>query len=115
MENFKDDKRRRHFFRTQKSVCKFYVSTNDVRWYEAELYDISASGAKFLCSKVELEHECFIKINILSGMSEFTFKTKATIKRIEGENVYAVAFTDLTKVNQIMLDEILTANNRSFE
>jgi len=48
-------------------------------------------------------------------MSEFTFKTKATIKRIEGENVYAVAFTDLTKVNQIMLDEILTANNRSFE
>ena len=114
MDNFKDDKRRRHFSRTQKSICKFFISVNETRWYEAELYDISASGAKFFCSKLKLEKECFVKIDILSGMSEFTFKTKAEIKRVEGDNIYAVAFTELNKTSEIMLDEILNSNNKFF-
>ena len=114
MDNFKDDKRRRHFYRSQKSLCKFWVSINETRWYEADLYDMSASGAKFFCSKIKLEKECFVKINILSGLSEFTFKTKAEIKRVEGDNIYAVAFTDLSKSTQVMLDEILNANNQIF-
>lgn len=114
MESFKDDKRRRHFYRTQKSICKFFVSTNETRWYEVDVHDLSASGAKFFCSKIKLEKECFVKINILSGLSEFTFKTKAEIKRVEGDNIYAVAFTDLSKSTQVMLDEILNANNKIF-
>jgi len=114
MDNFKDDKRRRHFYRSQKTICNFYVSNNETRWYEVDLHDMSASGAKFFCSKIKLEKECFVKINILSGMSEFTFKTKAEIKRVEGENIYAVAFLDLSKSTQVMIDEILNANNRNF-
>ena len=114
MDNFKDDKRRRHFYRSQKAICTFYVSTNETRWYEAELHDLSASGAKFFCSKIKLEKECFVKINMLSGMSEFTFKTKAEIKRIEGENIYAVAFMDLNNTSKVMLDELLNANNKIF-
>ena len=114
MDNFKEDKRRRHFNRSQKSICKFYVSSNETRWYEADLHDLSASGAKFFCSKLKLEKECFVKINVLSGMSEFTFKTKAEVKRIDGENIYAVAFVEMNKTTQVMLDEILNASNRNY-
>jgi len=115
MDNFKDDKRRRHFYRAQGVICKIYVSNNETRWYEVDLHDISASGAKFFCSSIKLENEFFVKINMLSGMSEFTFKTKAEVRRVEGENVYAVAFKDINKSTQVMIDEIINANNRGFD
>ena len=76
-----DVKKRRHYRRTQLSICKLYVSRNETRWVEAKLEDISAGGTKFYLDKLELnEEEIFIKINVMSGLTEFTFKTKAKIK-----------------------------------
>lgn len=111
-----DVKKRRHYRRTQLSICKLFVSKNETRWIEAKLEDISAGGAKFHVENLELnQDEIFLRIAVLSGLSEFTFKTKASIIRREGNNVYAVKFLDFSPMNQIMLDEIINANNRRFE
>jgi len=111
-----DVKKRRHYRRTQLSICKLYVSRNETRWIEAKLEDISAGGAKFYLENLELtEEEIFIKINVMSGLTEFTFKTKARIIRKEGNNSYAVMFVELSSLNQVMLDEIINANNRRFD
>lgn len=111
-----DVKKRRHYRRTQLSICKLYVSRNETRWIEAKLEDISAGGAKFYLENFELtEDEIFIKINVMSGLTEFTFKTKARIIRKDGNNSYAVMFVELSSLNQVMLDEIINANNRRFD
>ena len=112
MDNFKQDKQRRSFKRTEQVICKFYVSNDNSRWFEVKLIDISASGAKFYSPKLKVEDNCYIKINVLSGMSEFSFKTKSVLRRVEGENTYAVSFEELSKTNQIMLDEIITSANK---
>ena len=109
-------KKRRHYRRTQLSICKLYVSRNETRWIEAKLEDISAGGAKFYLENLELtEEEIFIKINVMSGLTEFTFKTKAKIIRKDGNNSYAVMFVELSSLNQVMLDEIINANTRRFD
>lgn len=108
-------KTRRNYRRTQLPMCKFYVSKNGTKWIEAKLEDISAGGAKFFVENLELkQEEIFIKLITMSGLSEFTFKTKAVIKRIDGNN-YAVKFVEFSEANKIMLDEIINANNRRFE
>ncbi|MBQ7668433.1 MAG: PilZ domain-containing protein [Clostridia bacterium] len=109
--NYKEDKARRSFKRTEQVICKFYVSNDNSRWFEVKLHDISASGAKFYSPKLKVEDVCYIKVNVLSGMSEFSFKTKASLKRIEGENTYAVEFEEMSNTNQIMLDEIINKAN----
>ena len=111
-----DAQKRRHFRRTQLSICRLYVSKNGTRWIEAKLEDISAGGAKFYVENMVLENEdIFLKVTVMSGLSEFTFKTKAKIKRKDGNNMYAVKFVEFSELNQIMLDEIINANNRRFE
>lgn len=109
-------KKRRHFRRTQLSICKLHVSKNGTRWIEAKLEDISAGGAKFYLENFDLDNpQIFLRITVLSGLSEFTFKTKATLRRREGMNIYAVKFVEFSELNQIMLDEIINANNRRFD
>ncbi|MBE5812712.1 MAG: PilZ domain-containing protein [Clostridiales bacterium] len=111
-----DIKKRRHYRRTQLSICKLYISKNEIRWIEAKLEDISAGGAKFYLENFDLtEEEIFIKINVMSGLTEFTFKTKARIIRRDSNNSYAVMFVELSSLNQVMLDEIINANNRRFD
>jgi c-di-GMP-binding flagellar brake protein YcgR len=111
-----DKKKRRHFRRTQLSICKLYVSKNGTRWISAKLEDISAGGAKFYIENMVLQQtEIYLKITVLSGLSEFTFKTKAKIIRKEGNNIYAVKFVEFSDLNRVMLDEIINANNRRFE
>jgi len=111
-----EKKKRRHFRRTQLAICKVYVSKNGMRWIEAKLEDISAGGAKFYIENLDLtQDEIHLKINVLSGLSEFTFKTKAKLIRQEGNNVYAVQFVEFSELNRVMLDEIINANNKRFE
>lgn len=111
-----DKKKRRHFRRTQLSICRLYISKNGTRWVEAKLDDISAGGAKFHVENFNLDEEkIYLKINVLSGLSEFTFKTEARIIRKDGNNIYAVKFVEFSELNQVMLDEIINANNRRFE
>ena len=108
--------KRRHYRRTQLSICKLFVSKNDTRWIEARLEDISAGGAKFYIENLDLStEEIFIKITVMSGLTEFSFKTKARVVRKDGNNSYAVMFVELSSLNQVMLDEIINANNRRFE
>lgn len=109
-------KKRRHYRRTQLSICKLQVSDNGIRWQKAEIEDLSAGGVKFYLENADFQNsEIFLKIEVLSGLSEFTFKTKAVIVRKDGTNTYAVKFIDFNKLNQIMLDEIINANNRRFD
>ena len=64
--------------------------------------------------RVKEDKDIFIKIDVMSGFSEFVFKTKVkVIRKEEKENkdVFAMEFLDLSKINQIMLDEILTSEN----
>lgn len=111
-----DKKKRRHFRRTQLSICRLYVSKNGTRWVEAKLEDISAGGARFHIENFALsEEKVYLKINVLSGLSEFTFKTEAKIIRKEGNSIYAVKFVQFNEINQVILDEIINANNRRFE
>ena len=111
-----DVKKRRHYRRTQLSICKLHVSNNGTRWILAQLEDISAGGAKFYLENANLEHEdVFLKVTVMSGLTEFSFKTKARIIRKDGNNTYAVKFTEFNPLNQIMLDEIINANNRRFD
>ena len=63
-----DVKKRRHYRRTQLSICKLYVSKNDTRWIEAKLEDISAGGAKFYLENLVLDQEeIFIKKILLAA------------------------------------------------
>lgn len=111
-----ETKKRRHYRRTQLSICKIYISVNGTKWVKAGLEDISAGGAKFYLENVELgKEEIFVKVTVMSGLSEFTFKTKAIIRRREGNNIYAVKFVEFSELNKVMLDEIINANNRRFE
>jgi len=117
MDNsYKENKSRRAFGRTDKAVCKLYVSKGAEKWTEVYAVNISAGGTKFISRLVELNEgdEIFVRIDLLSGMSEFVFKTRAKISRKENAETYAVEFLDLSKANQVMLDEIVHANNRKF-
>jgi len=117
MENdYKNNKSRRSFGRTDKVICKLYVSKGAERWTEVYAVNISAGGTKFISRNIELQEKdiIFVRIDVLSGFSEFVFKTKAKISRKEGNETYAVEFLDMSKTNQIMLDEIIHANNKKF-
>lgn len=109
-------KKRRHYRRTQLSICRLQVSANGAKWRKADLEDLSAGGVKFHLDGAQFESsEIYLKIDVMSGLSEFTFKTKATIVRRDGANIYAVKFVEFSKLNQVMLDEIINASNRRFD
>ena len=74
----------------------------------------SINPRKWICVGVDEKDIIFVRIDVLSGFSEFVFKTKAKISRKEGNETYAVEFLDMSKTNQIMLDEIIHANNQKF-
>ncbi len=114
--NYKTNKSRRSFGRTDKVICKLYVSKGAEKWTEVYAVNISAGGTKFISRNIMLEENdvIFVRIDVLSGFSEFVFKTKAKIGRKEGNETYAVEFLDMSKTNQIMLDEIIHANNKKF-
>jgi len=117
MDNsYKENKSRRAFGRTDKAVCKLYVSKGAEKWTEVYAVNISAGGTKFISRLVQLNEgdEIFVRIDLLSGMSEFVFKTRAKISRKENDETYAVQFLDLSRANEVMLDEIVNANNRKF-
>ena len=117
MENdYKNNKSRRSFGRTDKVICKLYVSKGAEKWTEVYAVNISAGGTKFISRNIMLEEgdTIFVRVDLLSGLSEFVFKTKAKIKRKEGQETYAVEFIEMSKANQIMLDEIINANNKKF-
>lgn len=114
--DYRNNKSRRSFGRTDKVMCKLYVSKGAERWTEVYAVNISAGGTKFISRNIILEEGdiIFIRVDVLSGLSEFVFKTKARIRRKENAETYAVEFLDMNKSNQIMLDEIINANNRRF-
>ncbi len=114
--DYKTNKSRRSFGRTDKVICKLYVSKGAEKWTEVYAANISAGGTKFISRNIMLEENdvIFVRIDVLSGFSEFVFKTKAKISRKEGNETYAVEFLDMSKTNQIMLDEIIHANNKKF-
>ena len=116
MEDYKNNKSRRSFGRTDKVLCKLYVSKGAEKWTEVYAVNISAGGTKFISRNIELQENdiIFVRVDVLSGFSEFVFKTKARISRKEGNETYAVEFLDMSKTNQIMLDEIVHANNKKF-
>lgn len=114
--DYRNNKSRRSFGRTDKVICKLYVSKGAEKWTEVYAVNISAGGTKFISRNIELQENdvIFVRIDVLSGFSEFVFKTKAKISRKEGTETYAVEFLDMSKTNQIMLDEIIHANNKKF-
>lgn len=116
MEDYKSNKSRRTFGRTEKAICKLYVSKGAEKWTEVYPVNISAGGTKFSSRNIILEEndEIFIRIDVLSGLSEFVFKTRAKISRKENGETYAVEFTEMSKTNQIMLDEVINANDKRF-
>jgi len=117
MEDYKSNKSRRSFGRTDKVICKLYISKGAEKWTEVYAVNISAGGTKFISRNIVLEESdiIFVRVDVLSGFSEFVFKTKAKISRKEGNETYAVEFLEMSKTNQIMLDEIIHANNKKFE
>ena len=117
MDNsYKENKSRRMYGRTDKAICKLYVSKGAEKWTEVYAVNISAGGTKFISRLVQLNEgeEIFVRIDLLSGLSEFVFKTRAKIARKENEETYAVQFLDLSKTNEVMIDEIVRANNKRF-
>lgn len=119
MKHFEEDKKRRKYKRTESSICRAYVSHNQTTWREVEIGDVSAGGIRIIAEKgrVKEDKDIFIKIDVMSGFSEFVFKTKVKIIRKEekeNKDIFAMEFTDLSKINQIMLDEILTSENMKY-
>ena len=119
MKHFEEDKKRRKYKRIESSICKAYISQNQTTWREVEIGDVSAGGIRIIVEKgrIKEDKDIFIKIDVMSGFSEFSFKTKVKIVRKEGKenkDIYALEFIDLSKINQIMLDEILTSENMKY-
>jgi len=101
---------KRKYKRWSNPFCKALVSENGMLWAHCDVADISAGGLKFNGGKCfAMGQLLYFRLVIYSGYSEFSIALSAQI--VHGKEMhYGVKFLDITKHQQIELDEIITAS-----
>jgi c-di-GMP-binding flagellar brake protein YcgR len=115
MQHFYEDKKRRAYKRSEYLTGKVYISKDEKKWHEVRVNNISAGGASLIIQEniaIDEKEEFYIKIEIMSTISKFDFKSKAKIVRKEGKHTYAVKFVNLKQSDQVTLAELINFNNK---
>lgn len=104
-----DFSERREYKRWYSPLCKALVSEDRTIWVQCDVSDISAGGLRFNGGKCfAIGQNIFFKLTIYSSCSEFTMSLKAQVMHSK-ELSHGVKFLDISKHQQIQLDEIITA------
>lgn len=102
---------RRIHQRCKNLICKVYMSTNQRRWDEVELCNISAGGLKFSSKHIyEVNAHLYFNLYIYNMLSEFIIRVEGHIIRVEkygGGYDYGVSFFNFNRYQQIQLDELI--------
>ena len=97
------------------------VSLDGETWHDAQVFDISAGGLKFLTNILfDIGEDLWFDLEIPEFLSKHQeIKLKGTICRQTNEDdkfMYGVAFSDITPELQISLDEnIILRSGRQFQ
>lgn len=104
---------RRRYQRCTTNLCKVLLSTDEKKWKEAELIDISAGGLRITTKRMyEADKKLYVNLSIYNMLSEFNLRFEAVVLRREKCNEgfsYAVKFVNVCKYCQVQLDEIVKA------
>lgn len=102
---------RRKYQRCDSLVCKALISTNEVRWENIDLCDISAGGLLFTSNyNFSDNSKLYLNLYVYNMLSEFIIKLEGKIIRVDrskGKNIYAIKFETLNKYQQVQLDELV--------
>jgi len=102
---------RRKYQRCDSLVCKTFMSTDEKRWNDIELCDISAGGLRFKSGcTYEVKVRVYFNLYVYNMLSEFNMRMEGEVIRGEKSgqtNTYEVKFTNVNKYNQIQLDELI--------
>jgi len=102
---------RRKYQRCDSIVCKALISSNETKWDNAELFDLSAGCLSFY-SGIAFAEEGKLHFNlyVYNMLSEFNIRLEGRIIRAEkgnGRNLFAVKFENMNKYQQVQLDELV--------
>lgn len=102
---------RRKYQRCDCLICKAMMSTDEMRWENAELNDVSAGGLSFVSDAAFSEgSKVFFNLYVYNMLSEFNIKLEGRIIRIDSskiKKVYSVKFENINKYQQVQLDELV--------
>lgn len=101
----------RKFQRCSNLICKVFVSTDEIKWNEVGLCNISAGGIKVSSKEMyELGQHLYFNLYIYNMLSEFIIRVEGEILRVEEgayTNSFGIKFVDFDKYHQIQLDEVI--------
>jgi len=104
-----DFSERRKYKRWYNPLCNAQISEDGRIWATCEIKDISAGGLRFNGGKCFVNGQnIFFRFSIYSTCSEFSMNLKAQVVHSK-ELIYGVKFLDITRNQQIQLDEIITS------
>lgn len=102
---------RRKYQRCDSLVCKALISTNEARWENIDLCDISAGGLQFTSHRnFSDKMKLYFNLYVYNMLSEFNIKLEGRVIRViqsRGKNVYAIDFENMNKYQQVQLDELV--------
>jgi hypothetical protein len=114
---------RRGYTRTSSWEVSAKISADKHKWTEAEVLDIAAGGLLFLADSSHNVGEQFyfdLEINpkLLEVHGAVKIKVKGQIKSDRGvqkkKNAYSVEFTEISRSDQIRLDELVRLSTAKF-
>jgi hypothetical protein len=102
---------KRKYQRCDNLVCKALISTDEKRWENMELCDISAGGLQFT-TKHNLHEgmKLYFNLYVYNMLSEFNIKLEGCVVRVDRSkcgDIYAVRYENLNKYHQVQLDELV--------
>lgn len=102
---------KRKYQRCDNLVCKALISTDETRWENMELCDISAGGLLFT-TKHNLHEgiKLYFNLYVYNMLSEFNIKLEGRVVRVQrskSRDIYAVRYENLNKYIQVQLDELI--------
>jgi c-di-GMP-binding flagellar brake protein YcgR len=87
------------------------MSSNESRWDNIELFDLSGGGLSFYSGTAFTEGErLFFNLYVYNMLSEFNIRLEGRIVRIDGSkgrHLYAVRFENMNKYHQVQIDELV--------
>lgn len=102
---------RRKYQRCDSVVCKALMSSDESRWDNAELFDLSGGGLSFYSgSTYAVGDRLFFNLYVYNMLSEFNIRLEGRIVRADGSkerHLYGVRFENMNKYHQVQIDELV--------
>lgn len=102
---------RRKYQRCDSIIYKAHMSTDEMRWENAEINDISAGGLSFSSHAHYSEgSKLHFNLYVYNMLSEFNIRLEGRIIRVDrskSRKAYSVVFENINKYQQVQLDELI--------